>query len=230
MSRWVKLIATGESVNDSSLATSENQVVQLFEEEVRRATADLKQQRQMLQSAIQQQSQCEQWSTELAQQIEQFESYALKALDQRNETLARDIAAKICDLEDEKKEVKQKLMVFQLETGKLRAEVRQMERDLKRNKQQLDTAQAAENVQKAQLVLVSKGDRSAFGPYSAIDAVKNMKKKSEASRIHTVDSVEREEDGDGELMRKLEEAGIIQNSKQDSGIEFILNRLKKQRT
>ena len=210
----------GEAVVDS-------QALRILDQEVRDATEELKQSKDGLAQIIARQKLANEKANKLKEQVSENEGYAIKALEQGNESLAKEVAEKIAGLENQLALEEKSSADYEASANKLRASIKQAERNIKHLKQQVDTVKATESVQRAQAAVAERHSGSDSKMRTAMDSLERIKEK-QALKDAQMNAAEElaAESGDISLQAKLEEAGITPSG---SSADEILERLKNKK-
>lgn len=215
-------------VNEAGEAVVDSQALRILDQELRDAAEELKQSKDSLAAIMARQRLAEEKCVNLKKDIKQHESYALQALEKGDEALAREVAEKIADMENQLLTETDAKKGFGESVGKLRTAVQQTERNIKRMKQQVDTVKATENVQRAQAAVAERHSGSDSKLRTAMDSLDRIKEKQalKSAQINAASELA-EATSDTSLQAKLEEAGIAPNG---HSADEILDRLKKKRS
>lgn len=228
MNIWAKMMtALRGGVNEAGEAIVDNQALRILDQEVRDASEELKQSKDSLAEIMARQKLAQEKCTRLQKQIEEHEGYAIKALDKGDENLAREVAEKIADFENQLLQEKEAGADYESNANSLRAAIKQTERNLKRIKQQVDTVKATENVQRAQAAVAERHSGSHSKMRTAMESLERIKEKQALKSAQMSAASElAEETSDTSLQTKLEEAGIAASG---SSADDILQRLKNKK-
>ena len=151
MNIWAKMMtALRGGVNEAGEAIVDTQALRILDQEVRDASEELKKSKDGLAEILARQKLSEEKSASLKAKVKEHEGFAMKALEKGDETLARDVAQKIADFENQLALEAEAGTGYEKSANDLRAAIKQTEQNLKRIKQQVDTVKATENVQRAQ--------------------------------------------------------------------------------
>ncbi|KZY77148.1 PspA/IM30 family protein, partial [Oleiphilus sp. HI0067] len=157
MNIWAKMMtALRGGVNEAGEAIVDSQALRILDQEVREASQALQDSKNSLAEIMARQKVAEEKVVGLKAQIEEHEGYAIRALEKGDEGLAREVAAKIADLESQSMQEKESAGSFAASADQMRTAITQTERNLKRLKQQVDTVKANENVQRAQAAVAER--------------------------------------------------------------------------
>ncbi len=228
MNIWSKVItALRGGVNEAGEAIVDSQALRILDQEIRDAGEQLKQSKDHLVEILAHQKLAEEKSAQLQQKITEHENYAVQALEQDNETLAREIAEKIADLETKLSQEQQSKASFSASADELRAAIKQTEQNLAQIKQQVDTVKATENVQRAQAAIAERHSGTNSKMRTAMDSLERIKEK-QALKSAQMDAAKTiaEETTDTSLQTKLEQAGIVTNTHR---ADDVLARLKNKK-
>ena len=208
----------GEAIVDS-------QALRILDQEIRDAANELKQSKDSLAAILARQKVAEEKCASLEKNIKEHEGYAIKALDKDDEALAREVAEKIADFENQLVQEKDSASGFENSAKSLRAAIKQAEANLKRIKQQVDTVKATENVQRAQAAVAERHSGSDSRMRTAMDSLERIKEKQalKAAQMSAARDIA-EETAETSLQAKLQEAGIAPSG---PNADDILARLKK---
>lgn len=226
MNIWSKMMtALRGGVNEAGEAVVDSQALRILDQEIRDAAEELKQSKDSLAEILARQKVAEEKCTNLEKQIKEHEGYAIKALDKDDESLAREVAEKIADLENQLTQEKETASGFEESVKSLRLAIKQAEQNLKRIKQQVDTVKATENVQRAQAAVAERHSGSESRMRTAMDSLERIKEKQALKSAQMAAARDiAEETSETSLKSKLEEAGIAPSGK---NADDILERLKK---
>ncbi len=210
MNIWAKMMtALRGGVNEAGEAVVDSQALRILDQEVRDASEALKQSKDSLAEIMARQKLAEEKCATLKKQIKEHEGFAIKALDKEDENLAREVAEKIADMENQLSQEKTAGTGYEKSAADMRAAIKQTERNLKRIKQQVDTVKATENVQRAQAAVAERHSGSHSKMRTAMDSLDRIKEK-QALKAAQMDAAGElaEETSDVSLQAKLEQAGI----------------------
>lgn len=226
MNVWVKMLtALRGGVNEAGEAIVDNQALRILDQEVRDASEELKQSKDSLAAIMAHQKLSEEKSAKLKEQVVEYEGYAIQALDKGDDSLAREVAEKIADLENQLTVEVESGTDYAESVGKIRTAIQQAEGNIKRLKQQVDTVKATESVQRAQQAVAERHSGSNAKLRTAMDSLERIKEKQalKDARMSAASELA-EETSEATLQAKLEEAGI---SPKNSSADDILARLRK---
>ncbi len=226
MNVWAKMLtALRGGVNEAGEAIVDNQALRILDQEVRDASEELKQSKDSLAAIMAHQKLSEEKSAKLKEQVVEYEGYAIQALDKGDDSLAREVAEKIADLENQLTVEVESSTDYAESAGKIRTAIQRAEGNIKRLKQQVDTVKATESVQRAQQAVAERHSGSNAKLRTAMDSLERIKEKQALTDARMSAASElAEETSEATLQAKLEEAGI---SPKSSSADDILARLKK---
>jgi len=227
MNIWAMMItALRGGINEAGEAVVDNQALRILDQEVREATEELKQTRDGLASILAKQKSAEAKARELKKHIEEFESYAIKALEQGDETLALEVAEKVVSFENDKRAEQDAANTFAESADDLRRAIKTAEQNIKRLRQQVDTVKATESVQRAQAAIAQRHGGPQSKLRTAMDSLERIREKQvfNAAKIQVAAELAEDQQIDS-LKQRLQNAGIA--PKTPGAIE-VLERLKKQ--
>jgi len=226
MNVWAKMLtALRGGVNEAGEAIVDSQALRILDQEVRDASEELKQSKDSLAAIIAHQKLSEEKVSKLTEQINEYEGYALKALDKGDEALAHEVAGKIADIENHFKLEVESGAGFATSAKKLRVAIQQAEGNIKRLKQQVDTVKATESVQRAQQAVAVRHSGSNAKLRTAMDSLERIKERQALQDAKMSAASElAEEASDVSLQAKLEAAGI---AAKDNSADDVLSRLKQ---
>lgn len=225
MNLWSKMLtALRGGMNEAGEAVVDTQALRILDQEVRDASAELKLSKESLVAIIAQQKVAEQKVNTLKDSITEYEGYALKALEQKDEALALEIAEKIADLENQKGFEEEAVNGFASSAARLKAAIASADNNIKRLRQQIDTVKATESVQRAQESVSQRYAGSNTKLQTAMDSLERIKQKQTltAAKLQAAEELQGTT-ADQSLQDKLHKAGIASQGQQAAN---VLERLK----
>ncbi|MFL0797702.1 MAG: PspA/IM30 family protein [Cellvibrionaceae bacterium] len=228
MNIWAKMMtALKGGVNEAGEAIVDSQALRILDQEVREAGEELKQSKDALAEIIARQKLSQEKSKNLKKNISENEGYAIKALEKGDEDLAREVAQKIANLENQLAQEEEAGKGYEASAEQLRTAIKQTESNLKRIKQQIDTVKATESVQRAQAAVAERHSGSNSKMRTAMDSLERIKEKQslKSAQMAAANELAEESYGDS-LQEKLEKAGIAPQGK---SADDILERLKNKK-
>ncbi|WP_322981054.1 PspA/IM30 family protein [Pseudomonas sp. C11] len=226
MNVWSKLLtALRGGANEMGEAVVDSQALRILDQEIRDADLELRKSKEALAEIMAKHKLASDKATKSAASIAEYEQYALKALEAGNETLAKEVAEKIANLEIEQAGEREQAEGFAASVAQLRKAVTQAEGNIKRLKQQVDTVKATESVQKAQMAVAQRYGGSQAKLQTAVESLERIKQKQaeRAAKMEASAELAATSAPDDSLEAKLRAAGIkADNASADS----VLARLK----
>ncbi|WP_374379300.1 PspA/IM30 family protein [Pseudomonas fluvialis] len=226
MNVWSKLLtALRGGANEMGEAVVDSQALRILDQEIRDADLELRRSREALAEIMAKQKLAAERVAKVAAQVAEYESYALKALQAGNQSLAHEVAEKIAQLESEQAAEQEHNQAYAASVEQLRRAVGQAEANIKRLKQQVDMVKATESVQKAQLAVAQRYGGSQAKLHTAVESLERIKQQQaeRAARMQAADELAAGSAPADSLQAKLREAGILAES---SSAEAVLARLK----
>lgn len=225
MNIWSKLVtALRGGVNEAGEAIVDSQALRILEQEIRDATVELQQSKDSLASIMARQKVSEEKCNQLREKAAEHETYALKALDQGNETLAKEVAQKIAEIENRLSNESASCDSYANSAADLRAALQKADDDLAQLKHEVDTVKATESVQKAQAAVSAKHSGTNAKLLTAAESLERIKEKQALKSAQMKVAAELARDtSDVGLEAKLKDAGITPAG---NSAEGVLARLK----
>ncbi|WBA81790.1 PspA/IM30 family protein [Endozoicomonas sp. GU-1] len=225
MSIWSKVMtALKGATNEVGEAIADSNALRILDQEIREASDQLQQSKTQLAGIMAKQKLSSQKCAELKEKVAEYEGYAIKALDQGDESLATDVASKIAEYEAQLHSELEMEKSFAGSIVSLKKAITDAEANLRRLKQQVDTVKATESVQKAQAACAAKHSGVNSKMATATDSLERIKQR-QAERAAQMEAAS-ELSGDtaeNDLQAKLKAAGI---TKGDADASSVLERLK----
>lgn len=225
MSIWNKVMtALKGATNEVGEAIADSNALRILDQEIREASDQLQQSKTQLAGIMAKQKLSSQKCIELKEKVAEYEGYAMKALDQGDESLATDVASRISEYETQLNSEQEMEKSFADSVVSLKKAIVDAESNLRRLKQQVDTVKATESVQKAQAACAAKHSGVNSKMATATDSLERIKQR-QAERAAQMEAAS-ELSGDtaeSDLQSKLKAAGIAQG---DSNASSVLERLK----
>jgi len=226
MNIWSKLMtALRGGVHEAGESLIDGQALRILDQEIRDADYELKRSRESLAEIMARHKLASDELTATKTKIAEYESYALKALAAGDETLAREVAAKIATLEHTRDDESRQQQAFANHIADLRKAIVLAESNIRRLKQQVDTVKATESVQRAQAAVADRYGGSQSRLQTAVESLERIKRRQaeRGARMEAAAELAKEE-GQDPLERKLREAGIIAD---DASADTVLSRLRQ---
>ncbi len=212
------------ATNEVGEAIADSNALRILDQEIREASDQLQQSKTQLAGIMAKQKLSSQKCVELKEKVAEYEGYAIKALDQGDESLATEVASKIAEYEAQLNSEQEMEKSFAVSIVSLKKAIKDAEANLRRLKQQVDTVKATESVQKAQAACAAKHSGVNSKMATATDSLERIKQR-QAERAAQMEAAS-ELSGDtaeNDLQAKLKAAGI---TKGDADASSVLERLK----
>ena len=225
MNIWSKLVtALRGGVNEAGEAIVDSQALRILEQEIRDASVELQQSKDSLASIMARQKVSEEKCNQLREKVAEHESYALKALEQDNESLAAEVAQKIAEIENRLANESASCESYASSASDLRQAIQKADDDLAQLKHEVDTVKATESVQKAQAAVSAKHSGTNAKLLTAAESLERIKEKQalKSAQMKVAAELARDTSGDG-LEAKLKDAGITPAG---NSAQSVLARLK----
>ena len=226
MNVWSKLLtALRGGANEVGEVLVDGQALRILDQEIRDADVELRRSKEALAEIMAKQKLAAERAGKAATRVAEYEQYALKALENGDEVLAREVAGKIANLESELASDRENADGYAASVAQLRAAVTQAEGNIKRLKQQVDTVKATESVQKAQMAVAQRYGGSQAKLHTAVESLERIKQKQaeRAAKMEAEAELAQSTDADQALDAKLRAAGLKAD---DASAESVLARLK----
>lgn len=226
MSVWTKLFtAVKGGINEAAEGLEATQTLRILDQEIRESKTELRRSEEALTTILARQKMSRQKVQDLQSSLKEHEGYAIKALEQGNEDLAREVAEKIQQIETELNTEQGFLDQFASSASNLRSAVKNARTNLRRMQQQVDTVKATESVQKAQTSVASRHLGANSKMKTAAESLERIKEKQRLrqAELEAAQELSQDESGVG-LENKLKAAGITPGS--SGSTDDILARLK----
>ncbi len=226
MNVWSKLLtALRGGVNEAGEAVVDSQALRILDQEIRDADSELRKAKEALAEIMAKQKLAAERVNKAAKAISEYEQYALKALEAGDEPLAKEVAAKIANLEAEQVAEREQADNYAESVAQLRKAVSQAEAHIKRLKQQVDTVKATESVQKAQMAVAQRYGGSQAKLHTAVESLERIKQQQaeRAAKMEATAELAQASHVDESLNAKLRAAGIVDD---DASADSVLARLK----
>lgn len=225
MNIWAKLVtALRGGVNEAGEAVVDTQALRILDQEVRDASEELKRSKDHLAELMAREKVAEEKISSFKKEIKENEGYAIKALEENKESLAKEVAEKIANLEHQLENEKSAEREYAGSVKSLRETIRSTEQHLQRLKQQVDTVKATESVQRAQSAVAERHSGTDSKLQTAMDSLERIKEKQslKGAQMKAAEELAKDGSSDG-LRQRLEDAGIAPSHSADD----VLARLKQ---
>ncbi|MCP4486545.1 MAG: PspA/IM30 family protein [Gammaproteobacteria bacterium] len=206
-------------------AIVDTQALRIFEQEIEDSKVSLAEAKEGLTEIVAKKMATERKLSDIKSDIAENEGYAVKALEESNESLAIEIAGKIAKLEATAEEVNIELVNYDQNVTLLKSQIQEAEKLIAEHERELAMVKARESVQQAtrSVTQTVTANDSAIG--SARESLERIKQKqqSEQDKLNAGIQLREELQGDG-LDEKLKAAGI---KREKHSAEDVLARLKE---
>lgn len=224
---WRRLVvAVRGGIGELGEAIAESQALRILDQEIRDADAELARARNELGELRAHYKVALERRQAAAARVVEYEGYALKALKADDEALAREVAAKVAQLEQVRDAEAAEAERNRLRVEAARKAIAQQESTMRRLRQQVDTVRATDNVQRAQATLAHRRLQAGGRAQTALQALERIRRR-QAERGARLDVAAEPDDADDALAEKLRRAGILGAG--DDGADAVLARLKRRR-
>lgn len=224
---WRRLVvAVRGGIGELGEAIAESQALRILDQEIRDADAELARARVELGELRAHYKVALDREQAAAAKVVEFEGYALKALKAEDEALAREVAAKVAQLEQVRDAEADEADRHRTRIEAARKAIAQQESTIRRLRQQVDTVRATDNVQRAQATLAHRRLQAGGRAQTALQALERIRRR-QAERGARLDVEAEADDDDDALADKLRRAGILDAD--DDGADAVLARLKRRR-
>ncbi len=207
----------GEAVVDS-------QSLRIFEQEIHDSKENLARAKDGLTEIIAKKMAAERRLNEVKKEIAENEGYAVKALEQNNDSLALEVASKIAKLEAKAAVEEADLKSYVNNAEVLKSQIQEAEKIIADHERELAMVKTRDSVQQAtkSVTQTITANESSIG--SARESLERIKQKQQAEedKLNAGIALKKEMDGD-DLERKLKASGIKQ---EHNSAEAVLARLK----
>ncbi|MGL4668117.1 MAG: PspA/IM30 family protein [Saezia sp.] len=213
------------SIHEIGEIIIDSQAVRILDQEIRDADEELRLSKQALADMLAKHQKTETKIEEIKKKITEYEEYAVKTLEAKNEALAMEIATQIAELDSMLQKLNTQVQGYTTHIDDLQHLVAESDTYIKSLKQQADTIKATENVQKAQMTVAQRYSSQEPKIRTALESLENIKEKQSkrANKIEALNELADIEQHTEQLKEKLRTAGILPQSQ---SAQDILTRLK----
>ncbi|VAX00675.1 hypothetical protein MNBD_GAMMA22-2832 [hydrothermal vent metagenome] len=207
----------GESIVDS-------QAIRIYEQEIREAETAIQKAKKSLTGLKTSEIGLKRSLNTLNNDIADYETKAMQALDSGQEDLATEVAGRIDELEQERNGIKEEFDNLKKEVASIYSLIKKREKVIQKNKRELEKVKTVQQLQNATNSISANIAATGSSEHRVSKALDRIKKKQQ----RTNDSMEagewlEEQDSSDDLDRKLKEGGI---GKSSGGANSVLERLK----
>mgnify|MGYP000465108015 CR=1 FL=1 len=209
----------GEAVIDAN-------AVRILEQEIRDAEDAIGKAKQSLTNLKASEIKLKRELNSVRNDISDYESKAIRALESNNETLAGEVAERIAEFEVDASEKDSEHQNLNMQVNKINSMIRQREKTIQKNRRELEKIKTVEQLQKATSSMSTNfaaTNATEHRVSKALDRVKKKQAKWE-DRMEAGEWMAEEGQGD-ELDKKLKAAGI--GGASSSSGASVLERLKQ---
>jgi phage shock protein A len=198
--------------------------VRILEQEIKDAEGHIAKAKQDLTTVMAKDMQAAREIERLQKKIEEYEGYAVEALNKNDEALATEIAEKIAGLEPELAVQQETKNSFSAHADRLKELVKKTERQLAEYKRQLVMVKTTDSVQKATSAISDNFSSSNSKMMSATESLERIKQKQKDfdDKLKAAEALEAES-SDSSLEEKMKKAGI---GPQTTTASSVLERIK----
>jgi len=198
--------------------------IRILEQEVRDAENHINKAKQDLTAVMAKEMQATREIEGFKKQTEEYETYAVEALNKGDEGLATEIAEKIAGIEAELTLQEETKASFSAHADRLRELVKKTERQLAEYKRQLTMVKTTDSVQKATSAISDSFSNSNSKMMSATESLERIKKKQRDfdDKLKAAEMLE-DDNSDASLEAKMKQAGI---GPQNASASSVLDRIK----
>ncbi|MDH3325738.1 MAG: PspA/IM30 family protein [Gammaproteobacteria bacterium] len=198
--------------------------IRILEQEIKDADGHIHKAKQDLTTVIAKEMAASREIEEIKTKVNEYEGYAISALNKGDEALAIEIADKIANLESDLGQQQEAQSSFSAHANRLRELVKKTERTLAEYKRQLTMVKTTDSVQKATSAISDSFSNSNSKIMSATESLERIKTKQREfdDRLKAAETLDNESP-DTSLDTKMKEAGI---GPQTSSASSVLDRIK----
>ena len=215
------------TATEAGQAVVDKNAIRILDQELRDSTAELARSKDELTKVMAQRQLSANRGSALLAKRKEYEGYVQGALGKGDESLAREVAVKLSDVERDLQAEAGSVQQMDASIASLKGAIRDTETQLARLKQQINTVKATEAVQRAQSAVAARhsGANSKIG--TALDSLERIKQRQEeqGARFEAARQLE-SETGEGDLQARLANAGLVNDP---SNVDGILERFRPQR-
>jgi phage shock protein A len=225
MSIFSKLITLFRGgAHDAGAAVVDANALRILDQEIRDADNALNRARDDLAALVARRRMLEKELQGLSDQARRYEGSARAALGKGDEALAREVAQRIAELEQEVSLKTPQLVEMKVAEEKLHQTIAATQQKIENLRREIDVVKVNESVQRAQAAVASRGAGAQAALGSAADSLKRIKERQavQDERFKAAQELEDRRTG-ADLDAKLQAAGILPGA---SSADDILARLK----
>jgi phage shock protein A len=225
MSIFSKLITLFRgTAHDAGAAVVDKNAIRILDQEIRDADAALNRARDDLAALVARRRILEKELQGLSDQAGRYESSARAALAKGDENLAREVAQRIAELEQEVAQKTPQLANMKTAEAQLHQTIATTQQRVENLRREIDVVKVNDSVQRAQAAVASRGAGASAALGSAADSLKRIKERQAIQEERFKAAAELEDKRTGaDLDAKLQAAGILPGS---ASADDVLARLK----
>jgi phage shock protein A len=226
MAIWTKIITLFRgAAHEAGTAVVDANAMRILDQEVRDAQNALLRSREDLAKIMAQRKIANDKLNDKKNKQNEYSNYIREALARDNRGLAQEVATKLAQVEADIATEGKIIAEFDSSISKLQTSSRQAETVITRLKQQIDTVKATESVQRAQAALHAQHVGTGAKLGTALDSLERIKQRQveRAAQLEVADEMAKHTGEDGDLQRRLAQAGIVPG---ESSAESILARFE----
>jgi len=215
-------------VNEAGEAIVDSQAIRIYEQEIREAEEAIGKAKKSLTSLKTTEIGLKRTLNTLNDDIADYETKAMQALDAGKEDLATEVAGRIDELEQERNSIKDEHANLKKEVTSIYSLIKKREKIIQKNKRELEKVKTVQQLQKATSSISANIAATGSSEHRVAKALDRIKKKQQ----RTTDSMEAgewldEQESSSDLDKKLKDSGIGSETK--GGADSVLERLKAKR-
>jgi phage shock protein A len=214
-------------VNEAGEAIVDSQAIRIYEQEIREAETAIEKAKKSLTSLKTTEIGLKRKLNTLNDDIADYETKAMQALDSGKEDLATEVAGHIDELEQERNSIKEEHENLKKEVSSIYSLIKKREKVIQKNKRELEKVKTVQQLQNATNSISANIAATGSSEHRVAKALDRIKKKQQ----RTTDSMEagewmEEQDSSSDIDKKLKDSGI---GKTTGGADSVLERLKAKR-
>ena len=224
MSMWRKMSALFRgTAHETAMAVVDANAIKILDQEIRDADTAQAKARDDLSALVARRRILENESRSFRDQAAKYEASARAALSKGDETLAREVAQRIADLERDATTKEGQIAEMRTAEDKLRQIISTTDTKIETLRREIEVVKVSESVQRAQAAVVARNAGTGSSLGSAADSLKRIKERQaiNAERFSAAQELEDRRTG-ADLDAKLQAAGILPGQ---SSADDILARI-----
>lgn len=213
------------SATEAGQAIVDKNSLTILDQEIRDAGIELDRSREALTRLMAERSVSQHKLDAKGGKLAEYNDYIQQLINKGDETLAKEVAAKVANLENESTSDASLVAGMDANIAKLKDSVRQAQSNIEHLKTQVDTVRATASVQRAQESISARTTGSNSRLRTAMDSLDRIKEQQTLKDAQLSASREIEsQSGDGDLNQRLQAAGVIAG---DKAADDVLARFSK---